>query len=65
MLLMFALQAAGNVSVPARLIENTPLAGFAPAFIEQGYINNAQGQLTTSMILLQGQLTLNGKVLRQ
>jgi len=65
MLLMFALQAAGNVSVPARLIENTPLAGFAPAFIEQGYINNAQGQLTTSMKLQQGQLTLNGKALQQ
>jgi len=65
MLLMFAMQAAGNVSVPARLIENTPLAVFVPAFIERGYIKNQQGQLTTSMKLQQGQLTLNGKALQQ
>ena len=64
-LLMFAMQAAGNVSVPARLIENTPLAAFAPGFIDQGYIKNEQGQLKTSMKFRQGQLTLNGKALQQ
>jgi uncharacterized protein YdgA (DUF945 family) len=65
MFLMMAIQAAGNVSVPARLIENTPLAVFAPGFIEQGYINSEQGQLKTSMEFRQGQLTLNGKALQQ
>ena len=63
--LMMAMQAAGNVSVPARLIENTPLAVFAPGFIDQGYIKNEQGQLKTSMKFRQGQLTLNGKALQQ
>ena len=63
--LMMAMQAAGNLSVPARLIENSPLAAFAPGFIEQGYINNKQGQLKTSMKFKQGQLTLNGKALQQ
>jgi uncharacterized protein YdgA (DUF945 family) len=65
MLLLFAMQAAGNVSVPARLIENTPLAIFAPGFIDQGYIKSEQGQLKTSMKFRQGQLTLNGKALQQ
>jgi uncharacterized protein YdgA (DUF945 family) len=65
MFLIMAMQAAGNVSVPARLIENTPLAVFAPGFIEQGYINSEQGQLKTSMKFQQGQLTLNGKALQQ
>ena len=65
MLLLFAMQAAGNVSVPARLIENTPLAIFAPGFIDQGYIRSEQGQLKTSMKFQQGQLTLNGKALQQ
>jgi uncharacterized protein YdgA (DUF945 family) len=65
MLLLFAIQAAGNVSVPARLIENTPLAIFAPGFIEQGYIKSEKGQLTTSIKFQQGQLTLNGKALQQ
>jgi uncharacterized protein YdgA (DUF945 family) len=65
MLLMFAMRAAGNVSVPARLIENTPLAAFAPGFIDQGYIKSEQGQLKTSMKFRQGQLTLNGKALQQ
>jgi len=65
MILMMAMRAAGNVSVPARLIENTPLAAFTPGFIEQGYINSEQGQLTTSMKFRQGQLTLNGKALQQ
>jgi uncharacterized protein YdgA (DUF945 family) len=65
MFLMMAIQAAGNLSVPARLIENTPLAIFAPGFIEQGYITSEQGQLKTSMKFRQGQLTLNGKVLQQ
>ena len=65
MFLMMAMQATGNVSVPARLIENSPLAAFAPGFIEQGYINSEQGQLQTSMKFRQGQLTLNGKVLQQ
>ena len=63
--LMMAMQADGNLSVPARLIENSPLAAFAPGFIEQGYINNEQGQLKTSMKFQQGQLTLNGKALQQ
>jgi uncharacterized protein YdgA (DUF945 family) len=63
--LMMAMRAAGNVSVPARLIENTPLAAFAPGFIEQGYIKSERGQLTTSMKFRQGQLTLNGKALQQ
>ena len=65
MFLMMAMQAAGNVSVPARLIENTPLAVFVPGFIEQGYINSEQGQLKTRMKFQQGQLTLNGKTLQQ
>jgi len=65
MLLLFAMQAAGNVSVPARLIENTPLAIFAPGFIDQGYIKSEQGQLKTGMKFRQGQLTLNGKALQQ
>jgi uncharacterized protein YdgA (DUF945 family) len=64
-LLLFAMQAAGNVSVPARLIENTPLAIFAPGFIDQGYIKSEQDQLKTSMKFQQGQLTLNGKALQQ
>jgi len=63
--LMMAVQAAGNVSVPARLIENTPLAAFAPGFIDQGYIKSEQDQLKTSMKFRQGKLTLNGKVLQQ
>ena len=63
--LMMAMQAAGNISVPARLIENTPLSDFAPSFIEQGYIKSEQGQLTTSIKFQQGQLTLNGKTLQQ
>jgi uncharacterized protein YdgA (DUF945 family) len=63
--LMMAMQAAGNVSVPARLIENTPLAAFAPGFIDQGYIKSEQGQLKTRMKFRQGQLTLNGKALQQ
>ena len=63
--LMMAVQAAGNVSVPARLIENTPLAAFAPGFIDQGYIKSEQGQLKTSIKFRQGKLTLNGKVLQQ
>jgi len=65
MFLLFAMQAAGNVSVPAGLIENTPLAIFAPGFIDQGYIKSEQGQLKTSMKFQQGQLTLNGKALQQ
>jgi uncharacterized protein YdgA (DUF945 family) len=65
MFLIMAIQAAGNLSVPARLIENTPLAVLAPGFIEQGYINSEQGQLKTSMKFRQGQLTLNGKALQQ
>jgi uncharacterized protein YdgA (DUF945 family) len=65
MFLIMAIQAAGNLSVPARLIENTPLAVLAPGFIEQGYINSEQGQLKTSMEFRQGQLTLNGKALQQ
>jgi len=65
MFLMFAVQAAGNVSIPAKLIENTPLAVFAPDFISKGYINSDQGQLKTSMKFQQAQLTLNGKALRQ
>jgi len=65
MLLMFAMQAAGNVSVPAKLIESTPLAAFAPGFIDQGYIKSEQGQLKTSIKFQQGQLTLNGKALQQ
>jgi len=63
--LMMAMQAAGNVSVPARLIESTPLAAFAPGFIDQGYIKSERGQLKTSMKFRQGQLTLNGKALQQ
>jgi uncharacterized protein YdgA (DUF945 family) len=63
--LMMAMRAAGNVSVPAMLIENTPLAAFAPGFIDQGYIKSEQGQLKTSMKFRQGQLTLNGKSLQQ
>ena len=63
--LMMAMQAAGNVNVPARLIENTPLAAFAPGFIDQGYIKSEQGQLKTSIKFRQGQLTLNGKTLQQ
>ena len=63
--LMMAMQAAGNVSVPAMLIENTPLAAFAPGFIDQGYIKSEQGQLKTSIKFRQGRLTLNGKVLKQ
>jgi uncharacterized protein YdgA (DUF945 family) len=63
--LLFAMQAAGNVSVPARLIENTPVAAFAPGFIDQGYIKSVKGQLTTRMKFQQGQLTLNGKALQQ
>jgi len=65
LLLMMAVQAAGNASVPAVLIENTPLAAFAPAFIDQGYIKNEQGQLQTKAKFRQGQLTLNGKALKQ
>ena len=65
MFLMFAVQATGNVSIPARLIENTPLAIFAPGFISKGYIKSEQGQLKTSMKFQQGQLTLNGKALQQ
>ena len=65
MLLMFALKAAGNVNIPAKLIEDTPLALFAPGFIQQGYIENDQGQLKTVIKFQQGQLTLNGKVLQQ
>ncbi len=63
--LMFAVQAAGNASVPARLIETTPLAAFVPGFIEQGYIKSEQGQLKTTVKFQQGQLTLNGKALQQ
>ena len=63
--LLFAMQAAGNASVPARLIESTPLAAFAPGFIEQGYIRSEQGQLKTTMRFQQGRLTLNGKALQQ
>ena len=65
MFLLFALQAAGNASVPARLIESTPLAAFVPGYIEQGYIKSEGGQLQTSVKFQQGQLTLNGKALRQ
>ena len=65
MFLLFAMQATGNASVPARLIESTPLAAFAPGFIEQGYIKSERGQLQTSIKFQQGQLTLNGKVLKQ
>ena len=63
--LIMAMQAAGNISVPARLIENTPLSDFAPGFIEQGYLKDEQGQLKTRMKFQQGQLTLNGKTLQQ
>ncbi len=65
MFLMLAMQATGNVSVPAELIRNTPLAIFAPGFINQGHIKSEQGQLTTSIKFQQGQLTLNGKALQQ
>ena len=65
MLLMFAMQAAGNASVPAKLIESTPLAAFVPGFFEQGYIKSEGGQLKTSIKFQQGQLTLNGKALQQ
>jgi uncharacterized protein YdgA (DUF945 family) len=65
MLLLFAIQAAGNVNVPARLIETTPLAALAPGFIDRGYIKSEQGQLKTTMKFQQGQLTLNGKALGQ
>ena len=65
MLLLFAMQAAGNVSIPARLIERTPAAAFVPGFIEQGYIKSETGQLKTSIRFRQGQLTLNGKALQQ
>jgi len=63
--LLFAMEAAGNASVPAKLIEGTPLADFAPGFIKQGYIKNDRGQLRTLIKLQQGQLTLNGKALQQ
>jgi len=65
MFLMLALQASGNVSVPARLIDNTPLAPLVPGFVERGYIEHKQGQLKTRIRFRQGQLTLNGKVLQQ
>ena len=64
MFLLFALQAAGKASVPASLVETTPLAAFLPGFIEQGYITNKGGQLNTSLNFQQGQLTLNGKPLQ-
>ncbi|MCP4471548.1 MAG: YdgA family protein [Gammaproteobacteria bacterium] len=64
MFLMFAMEAAGNANVPARLIENTPVAAFVPGFIKQGYIKSERGQLKTSMKFEQGQLTLNGKALQ-
>ena len=65
MFLLFAMQAAGKASVPARLIETTPLAPFIPGFVDQGYITSKQGQLKTSVKFRQGQLTLNGKALQQ
>ena len=65
MFLLFAMQAAGNASVPARLIESTPAAAVVPDFIEQGYIKSERGQLKTSIKFQQGQLTLNGKALQQ
>jgi len=63
--LLFAMQAAGNASVPAMLIETTPMAPFVPGFVEQGYIHSEKGKLKTTMKFQQGQLTLNGKALRQ
>ena len=38
MFLMFAVQATGNVSIPARLIENTPLARVSPGGSRKGEI---------------------------
>jgi uncharacterized protein YdgA (DUF945 family) len=63
-LLLFALQASGSISVPARLVEGTPLTLYVPAFIEQGYITSEQDQLKSKIKFQQGHLTLNGKALR-
>jgi uncharacterized protein YdgA (DUF945 family) len=65
MFLLFAMQAVGKVSVPARLIENSPLATYVSDLIDQGYIMRRKGQLKTSLKLQQGRLTLNGKALQQ
>jgi uncharacterized protein YdgA (DUF945 family) len=64
MFLLLALQASGSVSVPASLVEATPLALYVPVFIEQGYITSDKGQLKSKIKFQQGQLTLNGKTLR-
>jgi hypothetical protein len=64
MLLLFALQASGSVSVPAGLVEGSPLSIYVPAFIEQGYITNEQDQLKSKIKFQQGQLTFNGKALK-
>ncbi|WP_163830881.1 YdgA family protein [Spartinivicinus ruber] len=61
LLLMGAIQASANVSVPAKLIENTPLAAQVPIFVSQGYIINDNDQLKSAIQFQQGQLTINGK----
>ncbi|MDE1465048.1 YdgA family protein [Spartinivicinus poritis] len=61
LLLMGAVQASANVSVPAKLIENTPLAAQVPIFVSQGYIINENDQLKSAIQFQQGQLTINGK----
>ena len=64
MLLLFALQASGNINIPAGLIEGTPLTIYVPAFIEKGYITSEQDQLKSKIKFEQGQLTFNGKTPR-
>lgn len=61
LLLLGAIQAAANVSIPAKLVENTPIAAQVPVFVSQGYIINENDQLKSAIKFQQGQLTVNGK----
>ena len=60
LMLMLAAQADGNVSIPAALVEGTPLAQMAPMFIAQGYIVVEDAHLKSNLSFRQGQVTVNG-----
>jgi uncharacterized protein YdgA (DUF945 family) len=60
-LLLLVVKVSSEISVPAALIEYTPLAGFVPSFLEKGYLIVENSNLKTSINFEQGQLTVNGK----
>lgn len=61
LMLMTATNALANISIPFKLIEDTPFAKSVPGHINKGYIIKEKGQLRLYIKFQQGQLTINNK----